>query len=144
MPRAWRVGGFLGPFEDRQLGVVAADDKPALRIIAFFAADFTSIVGADHGCDLTEIGNEGPSQTFAGSKTILLEHLQIEGFDEHAVHAANGAESSLQRGALTRLDGYYKGQRVRRIAGLLHDGANIDLFMGERGGDGGHDAGAIF
>jgi len=97
MACAWRIGGFLGPFEDRQLGVVAADDKPALRIIALFAADFTSIVGADHGCDLTEVGNEGPSQTFAGPETILLEHLQVEGLDEHAIHAADGGKSALQR-----------------------------------------------
>src|ERR1700691_5996602 len=130
MPRAWRVGGFLGPFEYRQLGVVAADDKPALRIIALFAADFTSIVGADHGCDLTEIGNKGPSQTFAGPETILLEHLQVEGLDEHAIHAANDAKSALQRGGLARLHGDNKGQRIRRIARLLHDGPNIDLFVG--------------
>ena len=60
--RAWRVGGFFRPFENRQLGVAATDDDPMLRIFALFAADFTSIVGADHGGDLSKAGNKGPRE----------------------------------------------------------------------------------
>jgi hypothetical protein len=49
VPRVGRVGGFLRPFENRQLRVVAMDHDPAHRIVALLAANLTSINGADHG-----------------------------------------------------------------------------------------------
>ena len=35
------------------------------------------------------------------------------------------------------------GSACGGIAGLLHDGANVDLLVGQRGGNGGDDAGAV-
>ena len=52
-------------------------------------------------------------------------------------------QGALKSGCFARLDGDHERQCVGRVARLLHDGANIDLLLGQRGGDGGDDAGAV-
>ena len=62
---------------------------------------------------------------------LLLQHLEIERLNQHAVHGADGRKSALERGALAGLDRDHKRQRVRRVAWLLDDGTNVDLLVGQ-------------
>lgn len=48
VPRAPLIGRFLVPFEDGQLRIAAMDYNPPHRVLAFFAADFTSITRLYH------------------------------------------------------------------------------------------------
>ncbi len=73
----------------------------------------------------------------------LLKDLQVEGRLEQAVQVADAFEGPLERRGLARFHGDDEGQRVLGIAGLLHDGANVDALAGQRSGDLGDDAGPV-
>ena len=48
VPCVRRIGGFPCPFEYRQLRIAALDHNPTHRMVALFAANFTSINCIDH------------------------------------------------------------------------------------------------
>ena len=73
----------------------------------------------------------------------LFEHLQDQRFFDEAIHGAKGGEGALHGRGLAGFDGNDEWQRVRGIAGFLHDGANVDAFLGEGAGDFGNDAGTV-
>ena len=117
-----------------------------LRVQYLRAEDGVLICGADDVLDsLRSLFPSYPSVPLSPcSLSLLLQHLQIQRLDQHAIHGADRGEGALQRGGLAGLDSDHKGQRVGGIAGLLHDGADVDLLVGKRRGDGGHDARPVF
>jgi len=120
-------------------------------MLALFAADFTSINRIDHSStsratvwlDHLLASAEADAMARQSIGRCLLEHLQFERIFNEAIHGAKGGEGALHGRGLAGLDGDDEGQRVLGIAGLLHDGANIDAFFGEGAGDFGDDAGTI-
>ncbi len=59
------------------------------------------------------------------------------------IFAADGLQCAFEGRGLARLDGDHEGQCVLRIAGLLHDGANVDLLFGQCAGNLGHNSGPV-
>src|ERR1700733_1958720 len=125
------------------MGVTAMNHDPPPRMLAFQAANLTSINCINHPFDPPHCSRSrslflNPFTRVAmdrsTSRAVSFEHLQIQRLFKQAIHLADTRERTFHCRGFARFHRHHKWKCMGWVPGLLHDCPNVDALFRKNAG----------